>query len=106
MPAKPYNGEGRPLNPDVFTNLRSEAAWQLRTRLNPEWYPDARDPHRRQPGYHIPPGSFWPRLRDELLALEYHSVGGKTQLILKKDVCARLGHSPDLADAMIQAFFY
>ena len=87
-----------------FTNLRTEAAWKLRCRLDPEWYPDLADPHARQAPFHIPCGAWWPRLREELAALTYHSTGTATELLHKAAWCAKLGRSPDLADALIQSF--
>ena len=54
----------------------------------------------------IAAAGWWPRRREELLALEYETVGGLTQLILKKHLCARLGRSPDLGDALIQSFAF
>jgi hypothetical protein len=72
--------------------------------LNPDWIPDLRDPQSHWPQFHIPAAPWWPRLREELLALDYHTVGLKTGLIHKKDLEARLGRSPDLADALIQIF--
>ncbi len=100
-----YGGEGSPRDPGRFTNIRSEAAWSVRNRLNPDHAPDWRhDPHARQPLFNIPNRDWWPRLREELKALDYSQAGNKIQLILKKDHTARLGHSPDIADALIQSF--
>lgn len=57
-------------------------------------------------GFTSPPrgGPFWYRLREELKALTYHPVGRKTALLSKEDWATILGHSPDLADALIQSF--
>jgi hypothetical protein len=98
-----YAGEGSPSSGD-FPNLRSEAAWKLRQRLDPRHIPDARDPHAVQPFFAIPPGPFWHRLREELRTLSYSLVGRQTKLLPKKDWQTILGHSPDLADALIQSF--
>ena len=76
----------------------------LRCRINTEWLPDWRDPSARQSAFHIAPGEWWPRLREELVALTYHESGTRTELLLKQDHCAQLGRSPDLADALIQSF--
>jgi hypothetical protein len=104
--ALPYNGSGHPRDRAGFTNLRSEAAWNLRERLDPKTPPNAAKPEGRQLPFQIPPGQDWPRLREELMALTYDLAGGQTRLVLKKDLCATLGHSPDLADALIQSFAF
>lgn len=101
--AQGYAGEGKPWD-SQFTNLRSEAAWKLRQRLDPQFAPDQQSPHRIQPPFCIPPEAWWPRMHEELKTLTYSLVGRKTKLLTKEDWCARLGHSPDLADALIQSF--
>ena len=101
--AQPYAGHGKPFD-SQFTNLRTEAAWKLRQRLDPQFAPDSTSPNRTQLPFSIPPADWWPRMFDELKALSYSLVGRKTKLITKEDWCARLGHSPDLADALIQSF--
>jgi hypothetical protein len=98
-----YAGAGSPAS-DEFVNLRSEAAWHLHQRLDPEGSPDWRDPHRRQAPFCIPPGDYWPRLREELSKLTYHLVGTKIALLSKEDHAKVLGHSPDLSDGLCQRF--
>ena len=50
-----YAGSGRPRDPKAFTNLRSEAAWRMSRRLDPERHTDDRYPtSSRQPPSHIP----------------------------------------------------
>jgi hypothetical protein len=45
-----HAGSGRPRDPKAFTNLRSEAAWRMRRRLDPERHTDDRYPTpSRQP---------------------------------------------------------
>lgn len=100
-----YAGAGSPRSGD-FANLRTEAAWRLRKRLEPGASPDVRDPHARQPPFAIPPGSYWPRLREELRLLTYELAGRKTKLLPKDKHSLALGHSPDLADALIQSFAF
>lgn len=100
-----YAGAASPSSPD-FTNLRSEAGWQLRNRLNVEHIPDYRNLDQHQPCFVIPPGPWWARMRDELKALTYHLAGAQTQLLTKEDWAKVLGHSPDLADALIQSFAF
>jgi hypothetical protein len=100
-----YAGAGSPRSAD-FVNLRTEAAWMLRNRLNVEHIPDHRFPDSHQPCFVIPPGDYWQRMRDELKALTYSIVGHKTALLSKEDWCTLLGHSPDLADCLIQSFAF
>jgi hypothetical protein len=100
-----YAGEGAPHSSD-FTNLRSEAAWKLRQRLDPKHIPDHRDPQKGQIEFVIPRGPYWDRLRSELKALTYSLAGRQTKLLKKDDWATILGHSPDLADALIQSFAF
>jgi hypothetical protein len=100
-----YAGAGRPASGD-FVNLRTEAAWKLHQRLDPEFAPDPRRPHLMQRPFCIPCADYWPRLRSELKALTYSMVNRKTRLLPKKDWCDILGHSPDIADALIQSFAF
>ena len=75
-----YAGSGRPREPKAFCNLRSEAAWTLHERLDPERHLDDRYPlSSRQPPFHIPPREWWPLLREDLEALTYDLVGNQTQ---------------------------
>jgi phage terminase large subunit len=101
-----YAGSGRPQDRKAFTNLRTEAAWKLRRRLNPEHHVDDRYPlSSRQPPFHIPPRAWWALLREDLEALTYDLVGNQTRLLKKEDWCDVLGRSPDRGDAFIQSFF-
>ena len=98
-----YVGSGRPRQPKAFPNLRSEAAWNLRRRLNPDWALDPAAPaSSRQVPIAIPARAWWPLLREDLEALSYDLVGGQTRLIKKADLMVRLGRSPDRGDALIQ----
>lgn len=103
MRAKGYAGAASPSSGD-FTNLRTQGGWRLRQRLNPEHVPDTREPHKMQPWFHIPTGAFWHRLREELRVLTYDLCGRQTRLMPKEEWAETLGHSPDLADALIQSF--
>ncbi len=102
--ARPYAGSGS-CRAAHFTNLRTESAWSLRNRLDPDWHPDPRKP-QPQPSFSIPPGAWWGRLREDLAALTYDLVGNKTRLIDKDALKDKLGRSPDLGDALIQTFSY
>jgi len=99
-----YAGEASPADKHGYTNLRTEAAWKLRQRLDPQHVPDMRAPHHSQPPFCIPPAAWWGRLREELKPLTYECVGKLVKLLPKKDWTEILGHSPDVADALIQSF--
>ena len=45
-------------------------------------------------------------MRDELKALTYDLAGRQTQLLTKEKWAIVCGHSPDLADALIQSFAF
>lgn len=82
---------------DDFFNLRTAAAWAMRNAFDPG-----------RPGhvpFSIPDDEHGRRLREEVLALRYDLTGRKTRLEPKEDLTARLGHSPDYADALIQTFW-
>jgi hypothetical protein len=105
--ARPYAGSARPHDQRSFTNLRTEAAWKLRTRLNPDWARDPNDPlMTKQTAFRIPPTDQWPLLREELAALTYDISTGYTRLIKKEDLCDQLGRSPDRCDALLQSFAF
>ncbi len=103
-----YAGEGRPKDPS-FVNPRSEAAWTLHNRLDVShmrYEPPAggRPAHTRtQPPFHFCPGVYYARLVEELGPLTYGLVGHKTKLMPRDQWSTILGHSPDVADALIQS---
>jgi hypothetical protein len=102
-----YAGSGRASQPKAYTNLRSEAAWKLHQRLDPERHLDDRAPlSSRQTQFHIPPRGWWALLREDLEALTYDLVGNQTRLISKQDWCDILGRSPDRGDALIQSMAF
>lgn len=77
-----------------FENLKSAAAWQLRKLLNPETNHET---------FAIP-HEFGSQLRAELQAMTYEVTGrDKIKLTDKDTLKARLGRSPDLADALIMS---
>ncbi len=106
--ALPYAGEGRPKDPS-FVNLRTEAAWKLHNRLDVShmrYDPPAGGRSaqtRTQPPFHFCPGAYYARLVEELRPLTYGLVGRKTKLLPKDQWSTILGHSPDVADALIQS---
>ena len=107
--AIPYAGEGRPRDPNSYVNLRTEAGWKLHKRLNtthPVYAPTAPGmPPRTVPqgDFYFCPGDYYPRLVEELRPLTYSLVGRKTKLMPKDEWATILGHSPDVADALIQS---
>ncbi len=100
-----YAGAAAPMSSD-FPNLRSEAAWKLRNRLDALHIPDVRQPAMIQVPFCIPPGAYWQRLREELKTLTYELKGRHTALLKKDDHKKVLGYSPDLSDALIQSFAF
>jgi hypothetical protein len=100
-----YAGSGSPQSKD-FANLRSEAAWKLRKRLDAGLPGDPSRPYDRQAPFSIPAGAYWNRLRDELKVLTYELAGRKTKLLPKDKWSEAVGHSPDIADALIQSFAF
>jgi phage terminase large subunit len=102
-----YAGSGQPRDKKAFTNLRTEAAWNLRRRLNPDWSSDPAFPRATaQAPFRIPPDGQWALLREELAALSYECIGKQVRLIPKEDLCAELGRSPDRSDALCQSFAF
>jgi hypothetical protein len=104
--ARPYAGSGRPMAAADFVNLRTEAAWRMRLRLDPMHIPDMRTPHSRNEPFSFDPkeASYIPRLREELKPLTYECYGTAVKLLDKEEWCDVLGHSPDIADTLIQSF--
>jgi hypothetical protein len=102
--AVPYKGSGKPKQSAGFTNLRSEAAWSMRRAFDPDYNPNPDRLSRRSKTFHIPPGAWWPRLREDLKTLSYDFVLKRTRLLAKEDWCDRLGRSPDVGDALLQSF--
>jgi phage terminase large subunit len=107
--AIPYAGEGRPQDPNSYVNLRTEAGWKLHNRLNtthPVFAPAApgRPPRAiPQQDFYFCSGDYYVRLVEELRPLTYSLVGRKTKLMPKDEWATILGHSPDVADALIQS---
>ena len=80
-----YAGADHPREPRRFVNLRGEAAWRLRERLNPDRHTDDRYPFSsRQIPFHIPARAWYPLLKEDLEALIYDLVGQKVRLIKKR----------------------
>jgi len=104
-----YAGAGSPQSKD-FANLRTEAAWRLRQRLEPgaDLHGSSVDRFalRLKVPFGIPRGPYWPRLREELKTLSYSMAGRKIKLLPKADHAILLGHSPDIGDALMQSFAF
>lgn len=100
-----YVGGGEPAEPRRFFNLRTESAWHLHDRLNPDRHTDDRYPlTSRQPPFAIPARAWWALMRQDLAALTYELVGERqVKLIKKEDLMEVLGRSPDRGDALIQS---
>lgn len=101
---RPYVGSGRPIDVHGFTNLRGESAWRMRERLDPLHIPDTRLPHKGQVEFTFAPGSYLPRLREEIKPLTYECYGTAIKLLDKEEWSEILGHSPDVCDTLIQSF--
>ena len=78
----------------------------MRRRIEPGTDIYGGKPHDLKVQFAIPPGPYWMRLREELKTLTYSLVGRKTKLLNKDDWAIVLGHSPDIADALIQSFAF
>ena len=78
-----------------FENLKSASAWQMRKRL---------DPNQHHEPFAIP-HEWGAALRPELQAMTYEvTAKDKIKLTDKETITAKLGRSPDLADALIMSF--
>ncbi len=99
-----YVAGGSPREPKRFFNWRTESAWRLHDRLNPDRHTSDEFPaSSRQVPFSIPAGPWWPMMREDLAALTYELVGERqVKLIKKEDLMTNLGRSPDRGDALIQ----
>jgi hypothetical protein len=84
-----YNGGATPLRPTKFRNRRAESFWNLRRLLE-------------RGVIALPPDL---KLADELCSMRW-SIGldGRIQIEPKEELRARIGRSPDRADAVAMAF--
>ena len=86
--AEGFNGGSSPRDGDRFANLRAQSYWVLRERL--------------EAGELALPADE--RLMDELIATRWRPTPeGKVRIEAKEDLKARLGRSPDKADAVVMA---
>lgn len=85
-----FKGSRSPKDGDRFENLRAEGYWMLRDRLEAGEVALPRDED----------------LFTELLAIRWHpTAAGKIRLEKKDEIRARIGRSPDRADAVAMAFW-
>ena len=83
-----FNGGTRPSDGGRYLNLRAEAYWHLREKLEAGEIALPRDE----------------KLFDELVAIRWRPTPeGKVRIEAKDDLKARLGRSPDKADAVVMA---
>lgn len=75
-----------------FANIRAAAAWFLRDALDPD----------HGAFIALPPD---PELKAELTSILQKPETADIQIESKEDIIARIGHSPDRADALIMAHF-
>jgi len=75
-----------------FKNIRAAAYWKLREALDPDNGDD----------FALPDD---PELREELCAAHFKVTASGIQVEPKEDIIARLGHSPDKADALALALY-
>jgi hypothetical protein len=105
--AQPYAGAGSPRSKACFANLRSEAGWNLRCRLDPEHRPlDAAGRPIIRPPFRFAAGPYLERLREDLKPLTYELAGTQVKLLNMADHAAALGRSPDAFDALCQSFAF
>jgi hypothetical protein len=74
-----------------MANIRAHAYWSFREALDPEYS-----------RLMIPPNKA---LRREMLAAKWKLRSGRIQIEAKEEVKARLGRSPDNADALVLAHY-
>jgi hypothetical protein len=85
-----FNSSARPLRRQKYMNARAEAFWQLRQQLE-------------DGELDLPPDEL---LFDELLAIQWRPTAeGKIRIEDKGELKARLGRSPDRADALAMAAY-
>ena len=77
------------------------AAWSVKG--NPTRHCSTLRSMRTQRPFYFCSGEYYVRLVDELRPLTYGLVGRKTKLMPKDAWATILGHSPDVADALIQS---
>ncbi len=78
----------------AFSNIRAFAYWQLRDALDPDLGRNIA----------LPPDPDG-ELMAELTSARYEMVGGRLKIEAKVDIAARLGRSPDKADAVALAVY-
>jgi len=99
-----------PFRGKLSSGLRASPADRLDTTHpayappTPCWGPAGCPPRSiPQRPFHFCPGQYFARLVDELRPLTYGQVGSKIKLMPEDEWATILGHSPDIADALIQS---
>lgn len=90
-----FSAEGAGADKDTqygYANLRAKMYWEFRTALDPD----------NGDGIVLPPSD---RLMAQLTAATWRPRSGKILIESKEDIRARLGVSPDEADAVVMAWF-
>lgn len=105
--ARAYAGSGAPMDRHSFTNIRAEAAWKARLRLDPEHIPNCvARPRDHQVPFYFAAGTYQEQLATQLKPLTYTCEGTGIKLLKKEDWKEILGASPDIADTFIQSFAF
>ena len=108
----PTRGKADRKTGQAFPTYAASAGWKLRNRLDATHL--EYEAHDRRKGlrglpqapFYFCPGAYYGRLVDELRPLTYSLVGKTTKLLPKDDWAVALGHSPDVADALIQSMIF
>ena len=100
-----YVGGGEPAEPRRFFNLRTESAWHLHDRLNPDRhtddrYPSRSDNHRSHPAARMVVALATGPRRADLRA----GRRAASEADQERGPDGSLGRSPDRGDALIQSF--
>lgn len=101
----------RPVAPVPLSESAARAVAALEHPEHWHWRNPGIEPPKatdREPQAHfaIPDNEWSGRLRRELQEIKYELKGKNTALEPKKDLAARLGHSPDFADALMMSFAF
>jgi hypothetical protein len=104
--ARPYKGSLEVSQKAAAKNLRSQAGWNLRRRLDPEHNDLSGPVPVKQLPFHISTEHLT-ELRPQINACSYsQAANGKVQLTPKENISKMIGHSPDLLDALMMSFAF
>ena len=103
---RPYKGSLEVSQKAAAKNLRSQAGWNLRRRLDPQHYDLTAGQAVKQKPFFIP-GEVLSELKPQLNACSYGQLAnGKVELTPKDQIAKMLGHSPDVLDALMMSFAF